>query len=401
MTEREYLLRGHARTFTDSGPTGSSPAYATRLLIRRPAHFNGNVVVELLNNSAGFEVEPVWDYTRSELARRGTAWVGLTYDPPAVGFLQQWDQQRYAPLDGGIADPSQVWDIVSQLGRLIRGDSHVRRELLAGYSGPAPTVAAWANRFGLAASPYDAYLVGGSFGDVSSLSASSEAPGAINPPSSDPVIRLDTETELFYTQGATRQADGPHLRTWEIAGGSHIDATLAHRFDEMLGRDLGLPPIATQCTNPINPLPVADAGDAALSDLLRWAATGKPAPVADRVHLSPGGHIVRDSDGNALGGLRFPGIDVPTGTLGPTNSPANNSDLATGFCPLIGSFQPFDAGRLAALYPSHGAYVHRVGERARMLERAGFLVHDDAVRLKREAAQSGIGGHETETDPGQ
>ena len=41
MTEREYVLRGHARTFTDSGPTGNKPAYATRVLIRRPAHFNG------------------------------------------------------------------------------------------------------------------------------------------------------------------------------------------------------------------------------------------------------------------------------------------------------------------------------------------------------------------------
>jgi hypothetical protein len=391
MTEREYVFRGHARTFTDNGPTGSAPAYATRVLIRRPDHSNGEVVVELLNNSAGFEVEPVWDYSRSQLARQGAAWVGLTYDPAAVGFLQQWNQQRYAPLGAGIADPSQVWDVVSQLGRLIRDDHHVRRELLTGYSGPAPTVAAWANHFGNAASPYDAYLVGGSFGDVASLSATAEAPGAINPPSPTPVIRLDTETELFYTQGATRQADGPHLRTWEIAGGSHIDATLAHRFDEMLERDLGLPPIASQCTNTLNPLPVADASDAALTDLFRWAASGRAAPTADRVQLSSGGDIVRDSDGNALGGLRYPGIAVPTGTLEPTNSPANSSDLATGFCPLIGSFQPFSAARLRALYPTHGAYVREVHRRARMLERDRFLLHDDAVRLEHEAASSSAG----------
>ena len=58
-------------------------------------------MVELLNNSAGFEVEPIWDYTHSQLARQGIAWVGVTYDPPAVGFLKQWNQQRYAPWTGG------------------------------------------------------------------------------------------------------------------------------------------------------------------------------------------------------------------------------------------------------------------------------------------------------------
>ena len=396
------LLRGRARTFTDSGPTGDKPAYTTRVLVRRPNHFNGEVVVELLNNSAGFEVEPIWDYTHSQLARQGIAWVGVTYQPAAIDFLKGWDQQRYAALDGGLADPSQVWDIVSQLGHLIRGgeggdgplgDKNVRRELLTGYSGPAPTVAAWANNFGRSgSSPYDAYLIGGSFGDVAALSTSSEAPGTIDPALPDPVIRLDTETEVFYTQGATRQANGSHLRTWEIAGGSHIDSTLAHHFDEMLGRDLGLPPIATQCTEPINPLSVGDASDAALADLFRWAAGGGAAPAANRIVINSSADIVRDADGNARGGLRLPGIDVPTGTLGPTNEPANSSDLAQGFCPLIGSFHAFGAARLAALYPSHRAYVRLVADRVEALERAGFLTPDDAARLEQEAARSGIGG---------
>jgi hypothetical protein len=342
----------------------------------------------------------MWDYLHRQLARQGIAWVGVTYDPSAIGFLRGWDPQRYAALDGGLADPSQVWDIVSQLGRLIRDNGRadnplsdgVRGALLTGYSGPAPTVAAWANHFGRTASPYDGYLIGASFGSVAKLSENQneEAPGTIDPTLPGPVIRLDTETELFY--GDTRQADGPHLRTWEVAGGSHIDRILAHQFDGMLGRDLGLPPIATQCQNPLNPLSVGDASDAALQDLIRWGDTGTPAPVADRIQLDADGNIVRDADGNALGGLRLPTIGVPTGTLTPTNVPANNSTLAQQFCPLVGSFQAFTAAHLDALYPSHHAYVRQVTDRAEMLERAGFLVGEDADRLSQEAAQSGVGG---------
>ncbi len=392
MTEREYVLSGHARTFTDNGPTGQAPAYLTRVLVRTPADFNGAVVVELLNNSAGFEVEPMWDELHAALARQGIAWVGVTYDPAAIGFLQGWNPQRYAALGGGIADPSQVWDIVLQVGRLIHHLTDSQLAVLTGYSGPAPTVAAWANHFGRSDSPYGGYLIGGSFGDVATLSANDEAPGKIDAALPSPVIRLDTETEVLDTLGATRQADGPHLRTWEIAGGSHIDGSLAQGFDAMLGRDLGLPPIATLCTNPLNPLSVGDASDAALADLLRWAEMGTPAPVADRIALDSGGNILRNADGNALGGLRLPGITAATGTLGATNVPADTSALAQAFCPLVGSFQPFSTARLAALYPSHLAYVRRVRDRAARLERAGFLVDADADRLVREASRSGIGG---------
>jgi hypothetical protein len=208
------------------------------------------------------------------------------------------------------------------------------------------------------------------------------------------VIRIDTETELVDTQGATRQHDGPRLRSWEIAGGSHIDAIEGARFGEMWGRDLGLPPITTVCANPVNPLFVGDAMNAAREDLLRWGATGMAAPVADRLQLDANGSIVRDGDGNAVGGLRLPAIDVPTGTLGPSNAPNPNDTSGLGpFCALVGSFARFDRSHLDALYPSHDAYVHRVADRARLLERARFLTSEDAARLTREARQSDIGNN--------
>lgn len=399
VSEHEYVLSGHARTFTDGGPTGDAPAYSTRLLVRRPAHFDGAVEVELLNNSAGFEVQPMWNFQRDELARRGVAWVGVTYDPAAVGFLQGWDAQRYSALGSGIADASQVWDIIAQAGALLRGHGSqvlgapARRLLLTGYSGPAPAVAAWANNFGTAKSPYDAFLIGGSYGSVASLSETNEAIGTIAPPSSVSVIRVDTETELLYTQGASRESDTPSLRSWELAGGSHIDATLAARFSEMWGRDLGIPPADSICANPINPLVVGDAMNAARDDLLRWAGGRTPAPTAPRIRLDAQGNIVRDGDGNAEGGLRLPTVAVPTGTLEPTNVANPNDTTGLGpLCAEVGSFHQFGAARLHALYPTHGEYVSRVAARARHLTRDRFLTEQDAARLVRDAAHSNIGG---------
>jgi hypothetical protein len=128
------------------------------------------------------------------------------------------------------------------------------RLLLAGYSGPAPTVAAWANNFGTGTSPYDAFLVGSGSGEVATLSRADQSIKTIAPPSQRPVLRVDTETEVVETLGALRESDTPRLRSWELAGSSHIDATVAARFSELWGRDLGLPHAASICANPINPL---------------------------------------------------------------------------------------------------------------------------------------------------
>lgn len=398
VTEQEYLLRGRARTFSDAGATGETPAYVTRLLVRRPEHFSGTVVVELLNASAGFEVEPMWDFQRESLARRGIGWVGVTYAPSALAFLPSWNPQRYAALAHDPAAPSQVWDIIRQVGSLLHDSqgqqlfagTHISDELLAGYSSAAVPVTTWIQHFGHTHSPYAGYLVGAGYGEAEPLSADPNSPpllGTIPAGLREPTVRVDTDTDLV--DGSIRQADGPNLRTWEVAGGSHIDGQLAARFSEMWGRDLGLPEAATQCVDPPSPLRVGAAMDAAREAILRWARGGAAAPHAPRIRTDANGAIVRDGDGNALGGLRLPTIEVPTGTLSPTNVPANESDLAQ-FCVLLGSFHAFDATHLAALYPHPGTYVDRVTERARRLVEQDFLLPEDANAIIRVAARSGI-----------
>ena len=76
--------------------------------------------------------------------------------------------------------------------------------------------------------------------------------------------------------------------------------------------------------------------------------------------------IQRDADGNALGGVRLPNIDVPLGTYLPTNS-------GSGFCFLFGSFIPFSEAELTMRYPNHGEYVRRITQHANDAVQSGYL----------------------------
>ena len=61
------------------------------------------------------------------------------------------------------------------------------------------------------------------------------------------------------------------------------------------------------------------------------------------------------------------------------------------FCGLLGSSEPFDATRLASLYPTHDAYVDRVKDVTEKNLKAGYLVKADAETTIAEARNSKIG----------
>ena len=87
--EQEYFASGTAMAFkADSMPSDgkwsvtptTTAAYKTRILVRRPtnpAHFNGTVIVEWMNVSAG-ESAPDWDFLNPMLMRDGYAYVGVS-----------------------------------------------------------------------------------------------------------------------------------------------------------------------------------------------------------------------------------------------------------------------------------------------------------------------------------
>jgi hypothetical protein len=130
---------------------------------------------------------------------------------------------------------------------------------------------------------------------------------------------------------------------------------------------------------------------AAIFWLNLWVTFGHPPPVAPRLELTSVSPVVfaRDADGNALGGARSPQVDAPVAAL--TGADNTGSGPIGMFCRLFGTTVPFDATRLAALYPSHGTFVFRSFLAALNEVHHGYLLVPDAVELVRAAASSQIG----------
>jgi hypothetical protein len=450
--EQEFFFSGTARIYeyTATGIQVATPCpasvttgcaavpYTTRMLVKRPIdprRFSGTVVVEPLNPSAGFDLAPVWDRSRSYLVRAGDVFVGWTSKSVAVNALKTWDPARYAALDwtyvpfvpggnSGVFD-GITFDVAAQVGTLLKAnhagspvhDLRVRRVFEAGFSQDGGFTFTQADVFHViermpgGGDIYDGYFPGGT-GGPSNLDFRLTRAGAL--PAGDqrhqmqprdvPVIHVNTETEValgapgglpYRRPDSDRPAD--RYRLWEVPGASHVDSgegidNITLDIEELLrgpapGNNcvhLGVPGIVDP-----NTFPFRDVANAALADLARWVTEGVPPPRTARIELTATrpAMVARDSFGNALGGLRTPFMDSPTATYVPTDTARPGGSV---FCVLDGYNVPFDHGTLASLYPSHGAYVERVVRESEHLVHEGFWLSSDARDVVTEAAQSDV-----------
>ncbi|GAB4109734.1 MAG: alpha/beta hydrolase domain-containing protein [Acidobacteriota bacterium] len=100
-----------------------------------------------------------------------------------------------------------------------------------------------------------------------------------------------------------------------------------------------------------------------------------------------------DADGNGLGGIRLPDLEVPLGTYQGFNPRRTGTGAEDYLTPFLSSFWPFALtrqervalgdGRLSIeeRYPSQAAYVERVRAAAWGLEAEGFLLEEDVLRI--------------------
>ena len=100
LVEEEFLVSGVATVYTyGNPPVREEPIpigiftdipYTTRIIVRRPADsadFNGTVVIEWWNSTAGFDTAPVWDPSAEFFARAGWIYIGVTNSTTSLGFL--------------------------------------------------------------------------------------------------------------------------------------------------------------------------------------------------------------------------------------------------------------------------------------------------------------------------
>ncbi len=406
--EEEFFVEGEATSYTAAGRLTSDGAwtvepeqtapFTTRILIRRPADQNradGTILVEWFNVSSLVDIDIDFGFAAEEILRGGYVWVGVSaqqagitstggspFGATAVG-LQAWDAERYAALDHP-GDPYS-YDIFSQVGRLLGspagrealGGIAARRLIAAGESQSAFRMLTYVNAVHPVAQVYDGFLIHSRDGGGAPLTDAPQtavpAIARIRTDLREPVLQLATETDLFELRPDSpfpdaRQADTDRIRTWEMAGTAHSDAFyLSALYEQGLlqfGSFLDLRPV----------IPLANDGPqtylvrAAIRHLRDWVRDGTAPPTAEPISVS-GGSIVRDTFGNALGGVRTPLVDVPVATL-----------TGEGFN-LIGMTIPLDPEILRMLYPSRADYLREFEEASRAAMIAGFVLADDLEEL--------------------
>lgn len=427
--EEEYAVSGMADIY---GYVNDSAAveviepytpYTTRILVRKPRRakdFNGTVYYEVLNATAGWDGDPIWQSTFDYMTREGAVWVGMSTKPVTVDFLRDgWSSWPLAERNGdrysSLAMPAfgQVWDMLSQTALLLKTPDasgnplagyDVKRIIMVGYSQSAAYQVTYVNSFHeLATTPDGEPLIDGYF-----ISAGGDNAKHVTGPTDGtpenladgdprnflypnvPTMRFQTQTEVVNFPSYTvrqSEADNRWLRFYEMAGGSHVDARINEVGGQALVRDLGLAPsFCPDPAVPYNPVIIGDVQSALLDRLDQWVASGKKPPASRFMELTPAPavSIVLDADGNAVGGIRPPLVQVPLGAYLPTNT-------GPGFCFLFGGFEPFSDAQLSQRYRNHGAYISKMTRAIKRSQREGFLLREEARRLRREAVSSGIG----------
>jgi len=430
--QEEYFISGTATAYTSASPLtsdgnwtvtpASTAAYKTRILVHRPvkrSKFKGTVVVEWLNVSGGLDAAPDWISAHTELTRDGFAWVGVSAQfvgveggASSVGLpgsgLKTADPVRYGPLSH--PGDSFSYDIFSQAGQSIRqpaglnplGDLKVTTVLGAGESQSAFRLVTYINGIDPLAQIYDGFLVhsrgggGAPLSQVPQPAISVPTPAFIRNDVRVPVLTFQTETDLVSLGFlASRQADSDRFRLWEVAGTAHYDAYgltvgMTDLGNSSSAADLivtSAPIAGITCASPINSGPQHFVLNAAFAALNKWVTKRKLPPQAPRLDVVAGSPptITRDANGNALGGIRTPSVDVPIATL------SGLGQTGTAFCSLFGTTVPFDNTTLAALYPKHSKYVSAVAKATNTAVKAGFLLGPDAKLIKASAKASAIG----------
>ena len=423
--EEEFFISGTATAYQADGSLGAdgrwdvSPSttapYQTRILVHRPAdaaNFNGTVVVEWLNVSAGLEADPDFGFAHEVLMDEGFVHVGVSaqligveggltrLEIPGINpqALKEWDPERY----GQLAHPGDdySYDIYSQAAQALRAPSGVdplgaldpTYLIAAGESQSAGRLATYANAVQPIADIYDGLFIHSRGGSAARLDAEQAAPMPTGAPIREdlsvPVLQVVTETDLFGLDFyVARQPDTDMVRTWEIAGTAHADqSTLAYGIESGREWDTTTEIDFTELCGAINDGPQAPVVRRAFIALAEWIADDVLPATAPPIEVLNDA-IVRDEFGNARGGIRTPAVDVPISTL--SGEPDEGESV---ICSLFGSTTPFSASQLQQLYPTHEGYVADVETAAQAAVDAGFVLPVDRDAMVAEAEASSIPG---------
>ncbi len=263
--ENEYFISGTGYTYNTGGAVnvngskiltggpnsnGTYP-FKTRIVVRRPsnpANFNGKVIVEWQNVTAGYDLEANWFSDPYYLIKQGYAFVGVSAQNVGVSYLKKWNPERYGSLEVGPTSDALSYDIYASAIKAVRGDgtgpeplgnltSHIQKVTASGESQSCGRLVTYYNKVAPLQEIADDYL----------LTVCTTAIRADRP---EKVLRIISEFENKEQQTEAEAPANPALRHWEAAGGSHVPFMAAANWQIPVERDTG-PDIADCAHKPV------------------------------------------------------------------------------------------------------------------------------------------------------
>lgn len=372
MLARNNITDMAQRDFSLNKKSSAQP-YATRILVYRPADpkkFSGNVIVETLHpNGGGRSI--VWDMLNPYFVAHGDAYIGVQH-PSTFAGLKAAAPGRYDNL--AVVDNSQLWGSIVQVGALAKSSASnspfkgyaVKHLYLTGYSFTgvaAASFANWHHEGSVLANGkpiFDGYIA--------------NANSMYNRPIAAPVMRMNTQGDFNSFRGLDNRRDdsdakNSRYRLYEVAGAAHVTRPV----EPAPGAKRPQPPTGgvasanqprfspescfKQFPQPSQPnaYPLHLVMQAMFDNMYAWVEKGTAPPRVSRLTTSEDSKVRKDTNGNALGGLRLSPITVPTATY----------DVGEGDdCFLFGYQKAFSPEKRKAFYKSTAAYVEAVKKSA-------------------------------------
>lgn len=363
--------------FFVSGTSDQQTPFKTRIVVRRPADatdFSGSVFAEWVNVTGGSDLETLWPAGHPTILAEGHAYVAMSIQLVGVTELRAWDAVRYATLDHPGADHDDR--VMEQCLKAIRSPAGV--DPLAGLDVQYVVVAGDSQSAGgitdYIANGYE--IEGLIDGWIPGRGGTNAFTKQVMEELGMPMIVLLEESQ------AERPADSDYYRVFYGAGQSHAPYDWASYVHAARVRDVlqGVPaPSAEDAagraanggTGGINrsySRMMVRAGIHWINRMVRAAAVGglDNPPVQPRLVRDPGGDVARDADGHALGGIRYPDVEVPIGL--------NTSEGLA----LFGIFDPWTAEEIIARYPTKAIYLALTEAAIAEIEPTGMLIPADA-----------------------
>lgn len=212
---------------------------------------------------------------------------------------------------------------------------------------------------------------------------------------------LSTRTSLIRTgaSGSVEQPLPDNVRMYDIAGAAHLNERVRDKCDEEVGQLDWSPALRAQMV--VLDEWVRNRLDPPATRLMPLGPLRGDPRILDAPKFLPNAVILVpqvDADGNSLGGVRLPDVEVPLGQYGDLNAPLTNA-----VCRLAGSYRAFartaeerqsksdSRPSLAERYPGGiNEYTSKIRSAARALVADRLLLEEDRAVIENAAAENPI-----------